>query len=85
MPIDSQPPGSRELIHSLKKYFSAELEQELGDLQAQLLLDFILKEIGPIAYNQGVADAESFFRAKLEDLPATCFEPALTYWHKKKR
>ncbi|HEY4247756.1 MAG TPA: DUF2164 domain-containing protein [Lacunisphaera sp.] len=85
MPIDPRPPETGELIHSLKKYFTTELEQEIGDLRAQLLLDFIFKEIAPIAYNQGVRDAEIFFRGKIEDLPATCFEPALTYWRAKKR
>ena len=85
MPIDPRPPETGELIHSLKKYFVTELEQEIGDLRAQLMLDFIFKEIAPIAYNQGVKDAESFFRSKIEDLPATCFEPPLTYWRSKKR
>lgn len=85
MPIDPRPPETEELIHSLKKYCAAELDRELGDLGAQLLLDFIFKEIAPIAYNQGVKDAEAFFRKQVEDLSATCFEPPLTYWAKKKR
>ena len=85
MPIDPRPPETEELIHSLKKYFSAELDRELGDLGAQLLLDYIFKEIAPIAYNQGVRDAEVFFRKQIEELSATCFEPPLTYWHKKKK
>lgn len=85
MPIDPRPPETGELIHSLKKYFALELDRELGDLGAQLLLDFIFKEIAPIAYNQGVKDAEAFFRKQLEDLSSTCFEPPLTYWHKRKR
>ena len=85
MPIQLTPQETDETIHSLKKYFSAELDTELGDLKAKFLLDYIVKEIAPLAYNQGVKDAEAFFRAKLEDLPATCFEPSLTYWQQKKR
>jgi len=85
MPIDPRPPETEELIHSLKKYCAVELDRELGNLGAQLLLDFIFKEIAPIAYNQGVRDAEAFFRKQLEDLSATCFEPPLTYWSKRKR
>jgi uncharacterized protein (DUF2164 family) len=85
MAIDPRPPETEQLIHSLKKYFASELDQDLGDLPARFLLDYIFKEIAPIAYNQGVNDAETFFRGRLEDLPATCFEPALTYWHKKKK
>ena len=43
------------------------------------------KEIAPFAYNKGVKDAESYFRGRIEDLSGTFFEPALTYWLKKKK
>lgn len=74
-----------EAIASLKKYFASELDTSLGDLPAKLLLGYVLKEVGPLAYNRGVHDAEEFFRKRLEDLPATCFEPAFTYWQTKKK
>lgn len=79
------PQELAEATHSLKKYFAAELDQELGDLQARLLLDYVLREFGPLAYNQGVKDAEEFFRTRLEDLSATCFQPPLTHWQQKSR
>ncbi len=85
MAIELLPQETEEVIHSLKKYFSSELDQEIGDLKAKLLLDYILKEIAPLAYNQGIKHAEEFLRLKLEDLPATCFEPGLTYWQKKRK
>ena len=84
MPIQLTPQETAEVVFSLKKYFSTELEQEIGDLKAKLLLDYVLKEIAPLAYNQGVKHAEEFFRSKLEDLSATCYEPGLTYWTKKR-
>lgn len=74
-----------EAIHSLKRYFTEELDADLGDLRAKLLLDYLLKEIAPLAYNRGVHDAGEFFRQRLEDLPATCFEPALSYWQRKRK
>lgn len=73
------------LLASLRRYCREELEVELGDLRAKLLLDYIAQEIAPFAYNRGVADAEKFFRARAEDLPATCFEAGLTYWSKRKK
>jgi uncharacterized protein (DUF2164 family) len=85
MAIELPSQETEEVIHSLKKYFSSELDQEIGDLKAKLLLDYILKEIAPLAYNQGVKHAEEFLRLRLEDLPATCFEPGLTYWQKKRK
>jgi len=85
MAIELLPQETDEVIHSLKRYFSSELDQEIGDLKAKLLLDYILKEIAPLGYNQGVKHAEEFLRLRLEDLPATCFEPGLTYWQKKRK
>ena len=85
MPLELTSQETEETIHSLKKYFSTELDTELGDLRAKLLLDYVLKEIAPLAYNRGVQDADEFFRKRLEDLPATCFEPPLTFWQSKKR
>ena len=85
MAIELTTHDSEEAIHSLKKYFSSEMDEELSDLRAKLLLDYILKEIGPLAYNRGVQHAEEFFRKQLEDLPATCFEPPFTYWPAKKK
>ena len=73
------------IVPSLQKYFLEELEFELSDMRARFLLDYFLKEVGPFAYNKGVGDAEAYFRAKVEDLPGTCFETELTYWNKKKK
>jgi uncharacterized protein (DUF2164 family) len=85
MSIELTPQEHAEAMHSLKRYLSSELEQEVGDLRARLLLDYILKEIGPLAYNRGVKDAEEFFRKQIEDLPGTCFEQPLTFWLSRKR
>ncbi|MCX6956185.1 MAG: DUF2164 domain-containing protein [Verrucomicrobia bacterium] len=85
MAIALTPQETGETVHSLKKYFAEELDHDLSDLQAKLFLDYLLKEIAPLAYNQGVKQAEVYFRARLEDLPATVFEPGLTYWQKKRK
>lgn len=74
-----------DIVPSLKQYFRDELDQELSDMRAKFLLEYFMTEIAPLAYNRGVKDAESFFRAHVEDLPNTCFEAAMTYWPKKKR
>jgi uncharacterized protein (DUF2164 family) len=85
MPIELNKQETKEVLASLHKYFGEEFEEELSELRAKFLLDYILKEIAPFAYNRGVKDAEMFFRGKLEDLSGTCFEDGLTYWSKKKK
>jgi len=73
-----------DVLPSLKRYAREELEIELGDLPAKFLLEYFMKEIAPFAYNRGVRDAEAYFRARVEDLPAVCFQDGLTYWRGKK-
>lgn len=74
-----------DVITSIQKYVLKEWDEEIGNLKAELLLDYFIKEIGPYAYNKGVRDAESFFRSKLEDLQGSCHEYELTYWEERKK
>lgn len=52
----------------------------MSAIRAGFLLDYILKEIAPLAYNQGVEDARQHLARLAEDLPGTCFEEPLKYW-----
>jgi uncharacterized protein (DUF2164 family) len=74
-----------EIIPSVQKYFREELDVELSEMRAGFVLSYFMQEIAPFAYNKGVQDAESYFRARVEDLPGTCFESGLTYWVKNKK
>ena len=67
---------------SIKRYFLEQWDQEVGDLKAKLLLDFVLKEIGPSLYNQGVADAQARITEMASELDAVCHEPEMHYWEK---
>lgn len=64
-----------DAIPAVQHYIEEELDLEIGELKARFLIEFFAKEIGSLAYNQGIDDAEAYFRAKLEDLKGTCFEP----------
>jgi uncharacterized protein (DUF2164 family) len=85
MSLELTPQERDEAMQSLKKYFIEERDEELSDLRARLLLDYVWQEIGPLGYNRGVQHAEQFFRQRLEDMPATCFEPPFTYWQGKRK
>ncbi|HZZ18190.1 MAG TPA: DUF2164 domain-containing protein [Opitutaceae bacterium] len=84
MGVELNKQDRESAIASLRRFFSKELESEITELHARLLLDYFLKEIGPFSYNQGVKDAEAFFRARIEDLPGICYEDPLGYWLKKR-
>ncbi|MEO5914440.1 MAG: DUF2164 domain-containing protein [Luteolibacter sp.] len=69
-----------EAISSLQRYFSESFDYELGEMQANLLLKYIIQEFGPFSYNRGVEDAQRFFLSKAEDLPGTFFEEPFDFW-----
>ena len=56
------------IVGQLQQYFSDELEQELGNFDAEFLLDFISKEIGPYFYNRGLYDARGILQSRVEEL-----------------
>ena len=85
MAIELNKQETDGIIHSLQRYFREDLEQDISEMQARFLLNYVLKEIAPFAYNKGVKDAEAFLLSKLEDLPANCFEEGMTYWRKKRK
>lgn len=57
-----------QLAAAVKEYFLNELEQDIGDLASVLLIDFMVKKLGPLFYNRGIRDAGGFISDKLEDL-----------------
>lgn len=59
-----------EMVSAIKAYHLREREEEIGDLAASLLLDFIIAELAPEFYNHGVADSYAFMEKQLEDLMA---------------
>jgi uncharacterized protein (DUF2164 family) len=70
----------RQLVTSIKRYAAENLDGEIGDLKAGLLLDYCLHEIGPAVYNQAIADAQSYFTGRVADLEGVCHEAELPYW-----
>lgn len=63
----------KQAVAALRQYVGANLEEEIGDLKAGLMLDFILSELGPSIYNQAIADARTFFEERTSDLAALCY------------
>lgn len=55
-------------ITKLQTYFQQELDRDLGQFEAEFLLEFIIKELGSSIYNQALYDAQSLLTAKIEDV-----------------
>jgi uncharacterized protein (DUF2164 family) len=59
---------TKVIVGHLQGYFRDELDQSLGELPAQLLLDFIADKIGPAFYNRALYDAQAVVSAKADDM-----------------
>lgn len=58
----------KRLLEELKNYYANERDEEISNLGAELLLDFIVNEIGPYIYNQAIEDAYAYMNERTEDL-----------------
>lgn len=57
-----------EMIAAIKNYFYNEREEEIGDLAAAMILNFIIEELAPQFYNQGVYDSYKYMTDRVEDM-----------------
>ncbi len=62
------------IVQKIKHYFNDELDQDLGQFDAEFLLDFFSEEIGPYYYNRGLYDARAILESKLEHINEALYE-----------
>ena len=75
MAISLPEPTRQALIDAIKHYFRTERDEEIGDLQAGFLLDFVLETVGPSVYNQAIKDAQARLQTAVADLDVTLYQP----------
>jgi uncharacterized protein (DUF2164 family) len=68
-----------DAIASTQCYFEENLDP-IGDMPAGLLLNFFLEEIGPVIYNQAIADAQTRLTQRVTDLNGELFADEFQYW-----
>jgi len=83
MTITLSTENQARFITSIKRFFAETLDDDIGDLKASLLLDFVLREMGPSIYNRAVADAQARIQDMVLELDGSCYEADPGYWTKK--
>ena len=58
----------------IQRYFNEELEHEIGQFEAQFLLDFFTEEIGPYFYNRGLCDARTVLENRMESISEAIYD-----------
>ena len=63
-----------KLVAEIQRYFDKELDQEIGDFDAEFLLDFFSEKVGGVYYNQGLNDARRLLDEKLDTITESFYE-----------
>lgn len=62
------------IIDKIQSYFEHELDQDIGQFDAEFLLDFFSNQIGKYYYNQGLQDAQAVIIGQLEHISEALYE-----------
>jgi uncharacterized protein (DUF2164 family) len=57
-----------QIAAKLKKYLRENYYADIGDLKAELFIDFISDTIAHFYYNKGLADSITLMKDRIEDL-----------------
>ena len=63
-----------QIVQKVKLYFLEELDQEIGNFDAQFLIDFFAEEVGAYFYNRGLCDAQALLSTKVEEVAESIYE-----------
>jgi len=85
MTIEIPKEARKEAIASIERYFQENMGEKIGNIAAGALLGFFLEEIGPLVYNQAVADAQERLQARIMELDIELHEDEFQYWRKFER
>ena len=85
MAIEISKESRADALESIKRYFRENMEDNIGDLAANGLLDYFLQELGPIAYNKAVADVQERLQMRVTDLNGEVYENEFQFWRKHYR
>ena len=58
------------LIKEVQGFFIDQRDEEIGDLQAEMLVDLLIEKAGAEIYNKALNDAWAWFRVRFDDLEA---------------
>lgn len=62
------------IVRKIRLYFHEELDQEIGQFDAEFLLEFFAEEVGAYFYNRGLYDAQAILERRMESLNEAIYE-----------
>lgn len=83
MAIELTREARAQAVASIERYFAEELDQRIGNIAAGALLGFFLEEIGPLVYNQTVAQVQERLQERIQELDIEFNEDEFPYWRRR--
>ena len=74
-----------QAVASIERYFREHMDEKIGNIAAGGLLGFFLEEIGPVVYNQAVADVQERLQLRVSEIDLEVHEDEFEYWRKYER
>ncbi|GAB1621737.1 DUF2164 domain-containing protein [Agarivorans albus] len=62
------------LVNIIQGYCEQQLDIEIGQFDAEFLLDFFSEEIGAFYYNQGLQDAQAVVQNRIDSIADELYE-----------
>jgi uncharacterized protein (DUF2164 family) len=82
MTIEIPREARQQAIASIERYFNEHMEERIGNIAAGALLGFFLEEVGPLVYNQAVAEVQERLQARIAEIDIEVHEDPFLYWQK---
>ncbi len=80
------PAATRQAaIDSIRRYFDENMDEPIGNIAAGALLGFFLVEIGPLVYNQAVADVQQRLQTRINEIDLEVYADVFQYWTQRNR
>ena len=61
------------LVPKIKMYLHEELDVDIGNFDAEFLLDFFSEEVGPYFYNRGIKDSLDMLDTRMEEVKESIY------------
>ena len=85
MTIELNKEKRTQVVASIQRYFEKNMEEKIGNITADALLEFLLQELGPVVYNKAVADVQGRLQARVMEVDMEVYEEEFQYWSKNER
>ena len=72
-PIKFDRDETKAIVGEIQDYFRHELDQSIGAIPAEMLMQFFADKMGAYFYNRGLYDAQALIRKQVDNLSDEIF------------